>query len=377
MNFDIQRRPALRLLAVALALTGAGFSALAHDDDGDDDRGGLRSGKLFISSNSPAGNEVLVYQRAVSGPATLLTRVATQGVGTGAGLGSQGAVTLSRNGRWLFVVNAASHSVSTFAVTPQGLQLKSVTDTGGLTPTSVTEHGGLVYVLNAGGSGGVTGFRNHHGQLTAVPGATGSLSANSGTGPAQVSFSDDGDVLVVTEKNTNRITSYVVKRDGTLDGKTVTATPGVVPFGFAFTKRDTLVVSEAATSSLSSYRFNERSATPIVVTPALGSGQGAACWVAVTPDGKFAFSANAATSNVSSYAVARNGQLTLVAGNAGATGANAGAIDMAVSPGGSQLAVFANRGLQIVSFTITPAGTLLPLGSVGGMPAGSAGLAAN
>ena len=75
--------------------------------------------------------------------------------------------------------------------------------------------------------------------------------------------------------------------------------------------------------------------------------------------------------------MARNGQLSLVAGAAGSTGTAAGALDMAVSPSGRQLAVFANRGLQIVSFTITPTGTLVPLGSVGGMPTGSAGLAAN
>jgi len=39
--------------------------------------------------------------------------------------------------------------------------------------------------------------------------------------------------------------------------------------------------------------------------------------------------------------------------------------------------VFASRGLQIVSFTVSRDGSLTPLGSVGGMPAGSAGLAVN
>jgi DNA-binding beta-propeller fold protein YncE len=267
--------------------------------------------------------------------------------------------------------------LSTFAVTPGGLVLKSVVDTGGLTPTSVTEHEGLVFVLNAGGSGNVTGLRNRGGQLTPVLGAVGTLSANTGTAPGQVSFNEDGDVLVVTERATNRLTSFAVKRDGTLDGKTVTASAGAVPFGFAFTRRDTLVVSEAAGSGASSYRFNERSAQPILVTPSLANGQGAACWVAVTPDGKIAFTANAATSTVSSYAVARNGQLSLQAGVAASTGTGAGALDMAVSPGGSQLAVFANRSLNIVSFSIARNGVLVPLGSVGGMPAGSAGLAAN
>ncbi len=184
-------------------------------------------------------------------------------------------------------------------------------------------------------------------------------------------------MLVVTERTTNRITSYLVNRDGTLAQKTVTASPGAVPFGFAFNKRDTLIVSEAAGSSVSSYRFAERSAVPTVVTSALRNAQGAACWIAVTPDGKFAFSANAGTSTVSSFGISRRGELSLIAGAAGVTGTNAGALDMAVSPHGSQLTVFASRGLQLVSFAIASNGTLVSQGSVGGMPAGSAGLAAN
>ena len=379
MSLNLHRRHAARLLLAVAAATSLGSAAFAHDhdDDGDDNGASLRHGKLFISTNAPAGNEVLVYQRSGSGPATLLSRFATQGTGTGAGLGSQGAVTLSGNGRHLFVVNAASHTVSTFALGQGGLVLKSVVDSGGLTPTSVAEHEGLVYVLNAGGSGGVAGFRNLHGTLVPVPGAAGTLSANSGTAPAQVGFSDDGDVLVVSEKNTSKLTSFLVRRDGTLAGKTVTSSSGATPFGFAFTRRDVLVVSEAPASTVSSYRFNEHSAAPRLVTASLANGQGAACWIAVTPNGRFAFSANAGTSSVSSFNVASNGQLSLIVGAAGLTGPNAGAVDMAVSPHGEQLHVFANRGLQIVSFTITPGGTLLPLGSVGGMPAGSAGLAAN
>jgi len=379
MSLNLHRRHAARLLLAVAAATSLGSAAFAHDhdDDGDDNGASLRHGKLFISTNAPAGNEVLVYQRSGSGPAALLSRFATQGTGTGAGLGSQGAVTLSGNGRWLFVVNAASNTVSTFALGASGLVLKSVVDSGGLTPTSVTEHEGLVYVLNAGGSGGVAGFRNVRGTLVPVAGGIGTLSANTGTAPAQVGFSDDGDVLVVSEKATSKLTSFQVRRDGSLAGKTVTASSGATPFGFAFTRRDVLVVSEAPASTVSTYRFNEHSAAPRLVTASLANGQGAACWIAVTPNGRYAFSANAGTSSVSSFSVAGNGQLSLIAGAAGLTGPNAGAVDMAVSPSGEQLHVFANRGLQIVSFTITPGGTLLPLGAVGGMPAGSAGLAAN
>lgn len=378
MSHLFQRRRAAQLILLATAFAAA-WPAHADGRDDDDDAGAAsyRTGKLFISTNSPAGNEVLVYQRAGDTPATLLARVATQGRGTGAGLGSQGAVTLSRDGKYLFVVNAASNNISTFAVKPRGLALTSIVDTGGVTPTSVTESDGLVYVLNAGGTGEVVGFRNRGGTLTPIANAIGTLSASTGTAPGQVGLNEDGDVLVVTERATQRITSFRVKRDGTLTDKTVSVSSGQTPFGFAFTTRDILVVSEATRSGVSTYRFAEHSAAPSLVTASLPNGQGAACWIAVTPNGKFAFSANAATSSVSSFAVARDGQLSLVAGAAAITGPNAGALDMAVSPNGKQLNVFASRGLQIVSYRIAPDGSLSLQGTVGGMPTGSAGLAAN
>lgn len=376
MSFHLPRRRLLRLAALAAAGATLGLPAHAGGDS-------YRRDKVFISTNAPTGNEVLVYQRSEHGAARALARVATQGVGTGAGLGSQGAVTLSRNGRWLFVVNAASNTVSTFALRHGGLQLTSVIPSGGSTPTSVTEAHGLVYVLNAGGAGQVAGFRNVHGVLTPIAGATSGLSASGGTAPAQVGLSRDGDVLVVAERNTNIVSSWPVNDDGTLGPRTSTASPGATPFGFAFTRQDRLVVSEAAGgavngSSASSYRFDGRSSwVPLPVSRAVPTGQTAACWVAVTPDGRFAFTSNAGSSSVSSYAVARNGALRLVKGDAGITGANAGALDAAVTPDGDQLHVFASRGLQIVSFTVGEDGSLTPLGSVGGMPAGSAGLAAN
>lgn len=376
MFLSSQRRRLLQLAAVAAAATLVGLPAHAERDS-------FRHGKIFISTNAPAGNEVLVYERSDGGAARPLTRAATHGIGTGGGLGSQGAVTLSRNGRWLFVVNAGSNTVSTFALGAAGLQLTSVTPSGGVTPTSVTEAGGLVYVLNAGGAGSVTGFRNIDGVLTPIAGATAALSAAGGTAPGQVGLSREGDVLVVTERATGLVTSWPVQAGGTLGTRTSQPSPGATPFGFAFTRQDRLVISEAAggavnASSASSYRlYDSAPFVPQVVSRAVPTGQTAACWVAVTPDGRFAFTSNAGSSSISTFAVARSGVLSLVRGVAAVTGVNTGALDAAVTPDGEQLHVFASRGLQIVSYRIGDDGALEPLGGVGGMPVGSAGLAAN
>jgi DNA-binding beta-propeller fold protein YncE len=125
---------------------------------------------------------------------------ATGGLGSGAGLGSQGAVTLSRDGRFVFVVNAGDHTVATFALHGGALELKSTVDSGGLHPISVTEHDGLVYVLNDGGDGNVAGFRNRHGMLSPVAGSVRALSVARGRRAGPGGFSDDGDAIVAPRR---------------------------------------------------------------------------------------------------------------------------------------------------------------------------------
>ena len=136
------RRNTFKLLGLALALGSPGLPATATEEGGDDD--GFRSGKVFSSTNAAAGNELLVYATNKAGALSLQTRLATQGAGTGTGLGNQGAVTLSGDGRFLFVVNALSNSVSTFAIRRHGVTLVSAVDSGGQRPVSVTEHDGAV-----------------------------------------------------------------------------------------------------------------------------------------------------------------------------------------------------------------------------------------
>jgi 6-phosphogluconolactonase len=377
MIADFRRRQAVRLLAAAVAIAGFGMHAAAHEKD-DDDGNSLRQGRLFMSTNAAAGNVLQVYARSANGPATLLSSVGTDGRGTGTGLGSQGAVTLSTNGRYLFVVNAGSNSVTTFKLGDKGLVLTSTVASGGTRPISVAENDGVVYVLNAPATdigNTVVGFRNEGGVLK--PMTDGTRALGDASGPAQVGFDAEGEVLVVSEKNATRLVSYQVRGNGTLATTAeMTPSPGAVPFGFGITKRNVLVVSEAGTSSASSYRIGEKREPALqLVTAALANGQGAACWIAVTPNGRYAYSANAAASNISAYGIDRAGGLTLLQAQAGFTSGN-GALDMAVTPDGRQLHVFASRApQQIVSFTIGSDGSLSKIGSLN-VTAG-AGLAAN
>ena len=104
--------------------------------------------------------------------------------------------------------------------------------------------------------------------------------------------------------------------------------------------------------------------------------QAAACWVAVTPNGRFAYTANAGTSSLSSYRIERSGRIVLAHAVAGSTGANAGATDIAVASDGRRLFALALRSQQVVSLRVEADGTLVAAGSIA-VPAGSVGLAAD
>jgi len=376
---NITRRQSIKLAGLALTLSGS-LPALAQDDDDDD---GLRTGKVFTIGNAADSNEVLVFGTPGGGALQLLQRVPTQGQGTGQGLGSQGAVTLSGDGRFLFVVNAASHSVSTFALRRRELSLRSVVPSGGLGPISVTEHDGIVYVLNAQGAGNIAGFRNADGQLKPIADGIRALSAAGGTAPAQVGFDTEGEVLVVAERATNKLTTYRVRDNGRPGEPMVTASAGLTPFGFAFNTRNVLLVSEAfggaaGASAVSSYRFEDSApGKPVVVSASVGTTQTAACWVAITPDGRFAYTTNTGSGTVSSYRVARSGAIALLAAIAADTGAGSSPLDAAIPPRGRSLHVLNGGSHTIASYLIGSDGVLVPAGTVAGLPAAAVGIAAN
>jgi 6-phosphogluconolactonase len=375
------KRNTFKLLGLALALGAMTAVSLPAFASGDDDDDGFRAGKVFTSTNAVAGNELLVYSAGKNGQLTLQTRIATQGAGTGTGMGNQGGVTLSGDGRHLFVINALSNTVSTFAVGRNRLMLQSTVDSGGLRPISVTEHDGLVYVLNANGAGNIAGFRNAQGVLTPLAGSARPLSAAGGTGPAQVGFSPDGDVLLVTEKGTDKLSTYRVKDDGTTDAPVVTASVGVTPFGFAFDRRGHALVSEAFggavnASAVSSYGFiNQTPASPLIISASVGTTQTAACWVVVTPNSRYAYVTNTGSGTISSYAVQKSGKLTLAQPVAATAGA--GPIDAAVSSSGRHLFALNSGSHTISSFTVAKDGSLANPGSAAGLPVGANGLAAN
>lgn len=340
-----------------------------------------RPGAVYTMSNGADQNTILVFDRLFDGRLVRAGEVPTGGTGTGAGLGNQGGLVLSRNEKWLLAVNAGSNSISVLEVQRNKLRLVEVEPSGGVRPISVTEHRGLVYVLNAG-SDSITGFvLGRDGRLRPLNESERPLSG-SATDPAQIAFSPDGDVLVVTEKATNRIVTFQMGRHGRPDAGRVWDSNGQTPFGFAFGKRDQLFVSEAFggaenASAVSSYDVDRRGDLT-TISASVGTNQTAACWVVVAPNGRFAYVTNTGSGSISGYAINFDGRIELLDpdGRTADTGAGSTPIDMAITDSGRFLYSL-NAGTNSIGvFRVRSDGSLRPLQFTSGLPAGANGLAA-
>ncbi|MFI5192852.1 MAG: lactonase family protein [Chitinophagales bacterium] len=332
---------------------------------------------LYSESNESGVNQIYVYGIGHDGSLSLQGSTASGGIGTGAGLGSQGALVLSEDHEWLFAVNAGSNSVSSFKVHDDGsLTLAHTENSKGKMPVSVSVHRNLLYVLNFG-SDNIHGFRvGEKGMLTHIEGSTKPLSGT-GVVPPQISFTPNGNWLMVTEKATNVISSFKVKNDGSVWPDVVTASTGQTPFGFNFGRDDFMIVSNAAggaagAGSATSYRIGGNG-VPHEINGAIPNDQGAPCWVATTKYGRFAFVSNTGSNTISSYYVAPEGYLYLVS-KAAVTTDNSPA-DIVVASNNYNV-----YGLNVKSGTIGEyhrkfLGGLELIGSVSGLPAAVTGLA--
>jgi len=357
-----------RLLLLVAAVACAVFATAAG-------AGSEAPGAVYTLTNSPAGNAVAVFDRAADGSLAAAGTFATGGLGTGAGLGSQGSIVVTRDGRHVLAVNAGSDSVSAFAVDRDGLDLLSTVPSGGARPTSVTERHGVVYVLNAG-SNTISGFTLGRDGLATLAGSTRALSAGAAV-PSQIQFAAHGRTLVVTERGSNTIDTFAVGRDGYAAAPVSTPSTGGAPFGFDFDNRDHLIVSDAnagpGESAATSYDVEDDGTLSLITGPVL-THQGAACWLVVSKDGRYAYTANAGSGSISTFAIAHDGSLTLL----GSTQLGGGSrpLDVAVSDNGRYLYVLAAGFNGVLGFRIGDDGSLGPVASGRGLPDAAAGLAA-
>jgi 6-phosphogluconolactonase len=378
------------LFATALSVSAAPVAGMAADD-------GNAAGAVFVGTNAydaVRGNEVVMYRRAEDGRLTLIGRFPTGGQGSGPGtrfrgdgLGSGGSVKLSDNRRWLFITNAGTDNVSVFRVHRDYLELRDVEPTGGLFPNSVTVHGNLVYVLNSGNEGSITGFRlSGDGDLTPLEGSERGIDANQSyppdalLNPAAIAFTPNGRQLVVTIKDGPAIDIATGKGRilvFNLGNRGLPSAAPVVyegnnngPFGFDFDEKGNLLVADFVggpnlTGAASSYKINSDGSLR-VISNNVANGQIDTCWL--VSNGEYAYGSNFGTDNISSYKVGDDGSLILLDGSAGETGeANSFPIDLGITPNGKFLYLIEPGVGKVGMWRINADGSLTSLGVAGGL----------
>ena len=124
---------------------------------------------VHTMTNSGNGNDIVVYERNIrTGLLSFTQTVSTGGDGGRLGLpdgsvapvdnplGSTNAIIVA--GKCLLAVNTGSNTVSSFRISSNGRLLADQQSSGGEFPVSLAEHDGLVYVINAGLDGSLSGF---------------------------------------------------------------------------------------------------------------------------------------------------------------------------------------------------------------------------
>ena len=376
-----------------IMLFGVLTIAQAQESDGADSaptRLGPDEGAAFAMTNRSTDNEIISYRRAANGALTRVGSMSTRGNGIGTDLDTQGALRLSSDNRFLYAANAGSDDVTVFSVNGTQLTFLQKVYAGDL-PNSLTINGNLLYVLDGSVAGnGIRGFRRTaDGTLTPLPFSFRLLSSPIAV-PGQVEFSPNGRFLLVTQKTTNvlltppdAIDVFRVLPGGlTLPMPQRMASNGLRPFSLAFRNDNQLLVVESfnaapEASAASSYRLTDNG-TLEVISGSIPNQQTDTCWVVITKDGRYAFTANFGSGTISSYRFAPNGQVVLVEGNAAFLGMDSQPVDLALSTDSRYLYLLLRGTGGVASFRIQDDGGLTPLGVVtGGLPVadGASGLA--
>ncbi len=377
-------------LLVQITISATSTAAFAQTDNPRAQRN--RVGAVFAMTNATEGNEIIVYSRASDGTLTRLNnRERTRGLGQGVDTDTQGPLRLSADNRFLYAVNPGSDNITVFEVNGTRLRFLQIIDAGDQ-PLSLTISGNLLYSLDGSVAGnGIRGFRiAADGTLTELPDSFRALSSPIAV-PGIVDFSPDGRFLLVTHKTTNVVLTpqnaidvFAIGPDGYASAMPLrNPSFGLRPFGSAFRNDGKLVVVESFNaapnlSAASSYQLNP-DGTITVISGSVVNLQTDVCWVVITIDGRYAYTANFGSGTISSYRLDLSGALTLINGNAAFLGDMSQPVDLALSADGRFLYLLLRGTGAVAAFRIEGNGSLTALGVVaGGLPVadGASGLAA-
>jgi uncharacterized protein (TIGR03000 family) len=328
------------------------------------------TGYVYTITNDPRRNSVAVFRQNADGSLTEVSGspFATGGKGlTGGDIDEQGAIRVA--GAYVLAVNPGSNTVAVLRKTGDGKLMpveRSPFPSGGSTPLSLSVHGDLVYVANQAAPfarpsavPNLAGFRlSTDGKLT--PLTQSPITFPGGQGPAQVEFSPDGKLLAVTsgfqDEKTSRIHSYRVRADGTIqEAPASPARPkgasGVVGFSWS-PQNNRLFVSNFRGSAVVVFDVDRRTGRLKQIGAPYGDQEKAACWTAISADGKTLYVANFVSNSISVFDVAGDGKLTLLGTTKRRGGTAPDTKDLEISKCGKYLYAIASSQREIAVFRI-------------------------
>ncbi|KAL2831595.1 nitrous oxide reductase [Aspergillus pseudoustus] len=334
------------------------------------------AGAAFALTNAPDDNQVIAFSRSATGKLTQTGAYSTGGRGIGVDFDTQGGLQLSPDHKFLYAVSPADDKISVFAVDGSCLERVQVIYAGDQ-PLAVAlkEDGSLAYVLDGSvASTGIFGFHvnSRTGRLTAINNATIPISTPIGV-PGAVLFSPDGKSIAVTSKVGSLIDVFSIDDTGLATGPVSTiVSSGLRPFGAVYRDDGTLFVVESGlpvltNTAVSTYRLDNATSTYLsALTRSEKNQQTDGCWIVLGgEDDEFAFTANFVSGTVSSYAVAVNGTVSLIDGEAAFTGEGSEPVDLAVTPDKAFLYNLLRGDGAIVGWKIEENGTLSSVGTFG------------
>jgi 6-phosphogluconolactonase len=271
------------------------------------------------------------------------------------------ALTVDPNGQFLYAANAGSNNVSVYSIDATSGALTAVgfpiaTGTGpGAVIVDPTDH--YLYVANLTGNS-VSGFGLQNGALTPVAGSPFSV----GVQPASLTFDPNGNFLYVTNFGSNSVSVFLLDQSSgilsAISGSPFGTAAGPLSLSIDPTDSHAFVANNSA-ENIASYSLNDTTGalTPVGGSPlAAGSNVEA---VTVDPAGRFVYAANAGAANqVASYAITpASGILTFQSSSA----ADALPIGIAIDPSGQFLYAVNFNSNDVSAYTVSATGVLTPV----------------
>ena len=274
-------------------------------------------------------------------------------------------VTCSQAGRFAYVANQVSNTISAFLINTGGVLTPIAGSpylSSGAAPVSVTvdPNGAFLYVAD-NGSNDVSVY--------AIDALTGALSPSGvsipvGVGPTAVAIDPTNQFLYVANFGANTVSAFTI--DGG-NGVAIAGAPYLVGRGPIALKTDPggkfLYVTNFTDGNVSVFQIASDTGqlTPISGSP-FGAAAGAVS-IAIAPSGAFAYVANETAASISTYAVdASTGHLAAVAGSPSSTVSSPESV--VVNPAGTFVyAANVTSKNNVANYAIAPSTGILTLGA--------------